>query len=481
VIVIALAAILVWLAVGMPFEQALVFGIAVLVISCPCALGLATPTAIMVGTGKGAEHGILIRSAEALETSRSIDTVVLDKTGTITEGKPKVTDVVPSSDVGVRQLLAIAGALEGASEHPLSLAILEYVEDKGVDFPEIEDFQALVGKGLVGTLEGVEVIGGNADLMAERSIDTSSLRQEAERLSGEGKTPLFFAKSGRCMGVIAVADVIKSSSIEAVSLLQEMSLEVVMLTGDNERTAKAIAKKVGIGRVFASVLPDGKEAVVRQLQQEGKKVAMVGDGINDAPALVRADVGMAIGAGTDIAMEAADIILMRSDLRDAVGAITLGKATLRNIKQNLFWALFYNTLGIPLAAGIFYPLFGWTLNPMFAAAAMSLSSVFVVTNALRLKRFTPPFSNSEGQSVPAREAIQEERSMEKKLMIEGMTCMHCVGRVDKALNAIDGVEAHVDLSSKSASVMLSKEVGDETLRKAVADAGYEVTDIKVGA
>jgi len=481
VIVIALAAILVWLAVGMPFEQALVFGIAVLVISCPCALGLATPTAIMVGTGKGAEHGILIRSAEALETSRSIDTVVLDKTGTITEGKPKVTDVVPSSDVGVRQLLAIAGALEGASEHPLSLAILEYVEDKGVDFPEIEDFQALVGKGLVGTLEGVEVIGGNADLMAERSIDTSSLRQEAERLSGEGKTPLFFAKSGRCMGVIAVADVIKSSSIEAVSLLQEMSLEVVMLTGDNERTAKAIAKKVGIGRVFASVLPDGKEAVVRQLQQEGKKVAMVGDGINDAPALVRADVGMAIGAGTDIAMEAADIILMRSDLRDAVGAITLGKATLRNIKQNLFWALFYNTLGIPLAAGIFYPLFGWTLNPMFAAAAMSLSSVFVVTNALRLKRFTPPFSNSEGQSVPAQEAIQEERSMEKKLMIEGMTCMHCVGRVDKALNAIDGVEAHVDLSSKSASVMLSKEVGDETLRKAVADAGYEVTDIKVGA
>ena len=481
VIVIALAAILVWLAVGMPFEQALVFGIAVLVISCPCALGLATPTAIMVGTGKGAEHGILIRSAEALETSRSIDTVVLDKTGTITEGKPKVTDVVPSSDVGVRQLLAIAGALEGASEHPLSLAILEYVEDKGVDFPEIEDFQALVGKGLVGTLEGVEVIGGNADLMAERSIDTSSLRQEAERLSGEGKTPLFFAKSGRCMGVIAVADVIKSSSIEAVSLLQEMSLEVVMLTGDNERTAKAIAKKVGIGRVFASVLPDGKEAVVRQLQQEGKKVAMVGDGINDAPALVRADVGMAIGAGTDIAMEAADIILMRSDLRDAVGAITLGKATLRNIKQNLFWALFYNTLGIPLAAGIFYPLFGWTLNPMFAAAAMSLSSVFVVTNALRLKRFTPPFSNSEGQSVPAQEAIQEERSMEKKLMIEGMTCMHCVGRVDKALNAIDGVEAHVDLSSKSASVMLLKEVGDETLRKAVADAGYEVTDIKVGA
>jgi len=466
--------VLVWILAGQPIESAMAFGIAVLVISCPCALGLATPTAIMVGTGKGAEHGILIRSAEALETAQSVDTVVLDKTGTITEGKPRVTDILVAPAMERTELLSTAAALEAASEHPLSLAILEKVRDENLDIREIESFEAIPGKGLRGVVDSVTTFGGNATYMREMGIDISPLEDQGNTLSNEGKTPLYFARGSALLGLIAVADVVKESSLAAVQRLQEMGLEVVMLTGDNERTAHAIASRVGISRVFASVLPDGKEAAVRSLQDEGRKVAMVGDGINDAPALVRADVGMAIGAGTDIAIESADIILMRSDLQEVATSISLSKATLRNIKQNLFWALFYNTLGIPLAAGIFFPFFGWRLNPMFAAAAMSLSSVFVVTNALRLKRFKPTYSR---HIQHAKSGKGEMETMEKTIMIEGMTCMHCSGRVEKALNAIKGVRATVDLQGKKANATVADSVTDAMLRDAVTEAGYEVVQI----
>jgi len=474
VIAIALASVLVWILAGQPVESALAFGIAVLVISCPCALGLATPTAIMVGTGKGAEHGILIRSAEALETAQSVDTVVLDKTGTITEGKPRVTDILVAPASERMDLLSTAAALEAASEHPLSLAILEKVREENLDIREIESFEAIPGKGLRGVVDSETMFGGNATYMQEMGIDLSPLEKQGDSLSNEGKTPLYFARGSALLGLIAVADVVKESSLAAVQRLQEMGLEVVMLTGDNERTAHAIAGKVGISRVFASVLPDGKEAAVRSLQDEGRKVAMVGDGINDAPALVRADVGMAIGAGTDIAIESADIILMRSDLQEVATSISLSKATLRNIKQNLFWALFYNTLGIPLAAGIFFPFFGWRLNPMFAAAAMSLSSVFVVTNALRLKRFKPTYDRHIQR---AKIGKGEMETMEKTILIEGMTCMHCSARVEKALNAIDGVRATVDLQGKKASATVAEGVTDAMLRDAVSEAGYEVVRI----
>jgi Cu+-exporting ATPase len=474
VIAIALASVLVWILAGQPIESAMAFGIAVLVISCPCALGLATPTAIMVGTGKGAEHGILIRSAEALETAQSVDTVVLDKTGTITEGKPRVTDILVAPAMERAALLSTAAALEAASEHPLSLAILEKVRDENLDIREIESFEAIPGKGLRGVVDSLPVYGGNATYMQELGMDISTLEEQGNSLSNEGKTPLYFASGSTLLGLIAVADVVKQSSLAAVQRLQKMGLEVVMLTGDNERTAHAIADRVGISRVFASVLPDGKEAAVRSLQDEGRKVAMVGDGINDAPALVRADVGMAIGAGTDIAIESADIILMRSDLQEVATSISLSKATLRNIKQNLFWALFYNTLGIPLAAGIFFPFFGWRLNPMFAAAAMSLSSVFVVTNALRLKRFKPTHKT---QIQHAKSGKGEMETMEKTIMIEGMTCMHCSGRVEKALNAIEGVHATVDLQGKKATATVADGVTDAMLRDAVTDAGYEVVQI----
>ncbi|MEA5031506.1 MAG: heavy metal translocating P-type ATPase [Sphaerochaeta sp.] len=474
VIAIASVSVFVWILAGQPIESAMAFGIAVLVISCPCALGLATPTAIMVGTGKGAEHGILIRSAEALETAQSVDTVVLDKTGTITEGKPRVTDILVAPTMERTDLLSTAAALEAASEHPLSLAILEKVRDENLDIREIESFEAIPGKGLRGVVDSVTLFGGNATYMREMGIDISPLEEQGNTLSNEGKTPLYFARGSALLGLIAVADVVKESSLPAVKRLQEMGLEVVMLTGDNERTAHAIANRVGISRVFASVLPDGKEAAVRSLQDEGRKVAMVGDGINDAPALVRADVGMAIGAGTDIAIESADIILMRSDLQEVATSISLSKATLRNIKQNLFWALFYNTLGIPLAAGIFFPFFGWRLNPMFAAAAMSLSSVFVVTNALRLKRFKPTYSRHIQR---AKIGKGEVKSMEKTILIEGMTCMHCSGRVEKALNAIEGVRATVDLQGKKASATVADGVTDAMLRDAVTEAGYEVVQI----
>jgi len=485
VIAIALVSTGTWLIVGLPVELALAFGIAVLVISCPCALGLATPTAIMVGTGKGAEQGILIRSAEALETTQSVDTIVLDKTGTITKGEPQVTDLITADSVTKEELFAVSGALEASSEHPLSLAILEYIKARGMGYDELTDFQAIPGKGLMGTLHDVPVVGGNTLLMQEQGIDISAMEAQSDALAHEGKTPLYFARNGKLLGVIAVADVVKESSIPAIRQLQGLGLAVVMLTGDNERTAKAIAAHVGIDRVFASVLPDGKEAVVRQLQEEGRKVAMVGDGINDAPALVRADVGMAIGAGTDIAIESADIILMQSNLNQVASAIALSRATLRNIKQNLFWALFYNTLGIPLAAGVFYPLFGWTLSPMYAAAAMSLSSVFVVTNALRLKRFKPK-SGGNQHEVAETSVIQShtvnqeegEKVMKKEISIEGMSCGHCSARVDQALNAIAGVSATVELEQKRASVVSSEPVSDEVLAKAVADAGYVATDIR---
>lgn len=389
VIAIALAAFVIWLLLGYPFEFALTIGVAVLVISCPCALGLATPVAIMVGTGQGALHGILIKSAESLETAHSVDTVVLDKTGTITEGKPQVTDVLPSSNISEAELLAIGASLEKPSEHPLAEAIVRKGQEMGVHFSEVNDFLAVPGKGVQGRIEGREYLAGNLSFMQENRVELGEFENTADSLAEQGKTPMYFAADGQVLGIIAVADVIKPSSRQAIRDLKSLGIDVVMLTGDNKRTAEAIRRELAIDTVIAEVLPDDKEQEVRALQEQGKTVAMVGDGVNDAPALARADVGVAIGAGTDVAIESADIVLMKSDLQDVTTAIKLSKATLRNIKQNLFWAFFYNSLGIPLAAGLLYPILGWRLSPMYAAAAMSLSSIFVVTNALRLRRFDP--------------------------------------------------------------------------------------------
>ncbi len=389
VIGIALLAAVVWLILGQSFEFALSIAIAVLVISCPCALGLATPVAIMVGTGKGASNGILIKSAEALETAHTVGAVVLDKTGTITEGKPRVTDMVPAAGISERELLIAAASIEKPSEHPLAEAIVEKAAELTFELSPVGDFQAISGRGILTSIGSEPYAAGNLALMQEQNVDTSALQQRAEEFSEQGKTSLFFAKGGKLLGVIAVADVIKPTSRQAVRELTAMGIDVVMLTGDNKRTAEAIRKQLDIGRVVAEVLPQDKEEEVRAIQASGKRVAMVGDGINDAPALARADVGIAIGAGTDIAIESADIVLMKSDLMDVVTAIQLSRATIRNIKENLFWAFFYNSIGIPLAAGVFYVLLGWKLNPMFAAAAMSLSSVCVVLNALRLKFFKP--------------------------------------------------------------------------------------------
>lgn len=389
VIVIALLAAVVWLVLGQSFEFALSIAIAVLVISCPCALGLATPVAIMVGTGKGASNGILIKSAEALETAHTVGAVVLDKTGTITEGKPRVTDILPAPGIQEKELLTAAASIEKPSEHPLAEAIVEKATELTLELSPVGDFQAVSGRGILTSIGGEPYAAGNLALMQEQKVDTGALQQQAEAFSEQGKTSLFFAKGGQLLGVIAVADVIKPTSRQAVRELTAMGIDVVMLTGDNKRTAEAIRRQMGIDRVVAEVLPQDKEEEVRAIQESGKRVAMVGDGINDAPALARADVGIAIGAGTDIAIESADIVLMKSDLMDVVTAIQLSRATIRNIKENLFWAFFYNSIGIPLAAGVFYVLLGWKLNPMFAAAAMSLSSVCVVTNALRLKFFKP--------------------------------------------------------------------------------------------
>ena len=484
VISIAILATVIWLLLGQTFSFALSIGIAVLVISCPCALGLATPVAIMVGTGKGAENGILIKSAEALETAHTVNTVVLDKTGTITEGHPKVTGLYPSSGVTEEKLLQIAASLESLSEHPLAQAIVSFSKQRGLSLFDPSNFQALSGLGLSASLEGTSCLAGNERLMEEQGIHLDELRTTAAELAQDGKTPLYFAQSQTLLGIISVSDVAKPTSAQAIAEMKQLGLEVVMLTGDNQRTADAIGRQLGVSQVIAQVLPQDKEQKIRQLQESGKKVAMVGDGINDAPALARADVGIAIGAGTDIALEAADIVLMKNDLLDAVTAIHLSRAVIRNVKENLFWAFLYNTIGIPIAAGVFFSLWGWKLDPMFAAAAMSLSSVCVVSNALRL-RFFKPHRSRQADPQPVLEKVQTndpitekgEKSMKKTLKIDGMMCSHCTGRVSQVLNAIDGVSAEVSLEDKAAYLTLSADVADDVLIKAVTDAGYTVTEV----
>ena len=497
VMTIAVIATIVWLLLGYSFEFAISIGIAVLVVSCPCALGLATPVAIMVGTGKGAENGILIKSGEALETAHSIDTVVMDKTGTITQGRPQVTDII--SYLPQEELLQIAGALEKQSEHPLAEAILKQTEE--LDLPAVAEFEAISGRGVTGVIEGTRYYAGNQALMEEHQIDISSAEADLSRLADEGKTPLLFASEGRYLGIIAVSDIVKPTSREAIRQFKEMGINVVMLTGDNKRTAEAIRRQLDIPAVIAEVLPQDKEREIARLQAEGHVTAMIGDGINDAPALARADVGIAIGAGTDVAMESADIVLMKSDLMDAVTAVQLSKAVLRNIKQNLFWAFFYNSIGIPLAAGLFFIPFALKLSPMFGAAAMSLSSVCVVSNALRLKFFKPKkaVGSAASQSTSAVHSLnvvqleapeplthtpnqtlnqisQEEIKM--KIIIEGMMCNHCTNFVKKTLNAIEGVSAEVSLEDKAAYVTLTQDVSKETLTAAIVDAGYEVIGIE---
>ena len=494
VMTIAVVAAAAWLFTGHSVTQALTAGVAVLVISCPCALGLATPVAIMVGTGKGAENGILIKSAEALEVLHTIDTVVLDKTGTLTQGKPVVTDVVAADDMDEEGLLILAACLEGPSEHPLATAIVEESRGRGLPVTSVGGFEAIHGRGVKATLGNRTCLGGNKAMMEEAGVELANFPAKAEELAAQGKTPLYFADEERVLGIIAVADTPKATSAEAVSAFRQLGLDVVMLTGDNQRTADAIGKELGVTQVMAEVLPQDKEQKIKDLQSQGKKVAMVGDGINDAPALARADVGLAIGAGTDVAIESADIVLMKSDLLDAAAAVELSRATIRNIKQNLFWAFFYNSLGIPLAAGVFYAALNWQLNPMFAAAAMSLSSVTVVSNALRLRFFKSKFKSdvSGGQASDLAEAgekpaaaMQEETKqggtepMKKTMIIEGMMCTHCTGRVEKALGALEGVDAvEMSLEGKSATLTLSKEVSDQVLTDAVTEAGYEVVSVQ---
>ena len=480
VIGIAAVTVAVWLLCGQTVGYALARGISVLVISCPCALGLATPVAIMVGNGVGAKNGILFKTAAALEHTGRTQIVVLDKTGTITSGEPKVTELLPADSED--ELLRCAYALEQKSEHPLARAIVDYGVQHGLTAPEVQSFTALPGNGLQATLDGCVLAGGNYRWISTLCTVDGAVRTQAEALAAQGKTPLYFCESGRFLGVIAVADVIKPDSAEAVRTMQAMGLRVVMLTGDNERTARAIGMQAGVDQVVAGVLPDGKEREVRRLQQIGK-VAMVGDGINDAPALVRADTGIAIGAGTDVAIDAADVVLMRSSLRDVPAAIHLSRATLTNIRENLFWAFIYNVIGIPLAAGVFIHLLGWQLNPMFGAAAMSLSSFCVVTNALRLNtcRLYPTKPHKihakpvELPEEPIKNEQTEDVSMEKTLKIEGMMCGHCSGRVQKALEALPGVAAAaVSHESGTAVVTLSAPVSDDVLKKAVEDAGYKV-------
>lgn len=486
VISIALIAVVVWLLLGYGFEFALSIGISVLVISCPCALGLATPTAIMVGTGKGASNGILIKSAEALETAHSIDTVVLDKTGTITQGTPVVTNMLCKEGVPQKELLQIAASLEKMSEHPLADAIVAEAEKADLSFLPVDGFKQIPGQGLVGQIGNETCLAGNRRLMAANGINGGALLQLGEKMAVDGKTPLFFARGGQFIGVIAVADVVKPTSKQAIAELTGMGIEVVMLTGDNAKTAEAIRRQVGVDRVVAEVFPQDKEKEIRRLQSAGKKVAMVGDGINDAPALARADVGIAIGAGTDVAIESADIVLMKSDLLDVSTAIQLSKAVIRNIKQNLFWAFIYNIIGIPVAAGVFYLPFALKLNPMIGAFAMSFSSVFVVSNALRLRWFKAKHqANTELDSDPMYEqtTVKEERKgaihMEKVLNIEGMVCGMCVKHVDKALRDIQGIkDVAVHLESKSAQVQLDQDVPDAVLKAAIEDAGYQLVSIQ---
>lgn len=485
VISIAVAAALLWATVGgMGVRFCLSIGIAVLVISCPCALGLATPVAITVATGKAAEKGILIKSAASLELMGRVNTVVLDKTGTVTEGKPRVTDVLCAANVTEEELLCAAASLEKPSGHPLADAIVQEAERRSIPLCAVSDFAAVAGGGVQAVQDGKTLYAGNDRYMESIGADTAALRAAAEMLAAAGKTPLYFAEDRQLLGVIAVADVVKPDSAAAIAALRRSGCEVVLLTGDNQRTAEAIARQVGVDRVIAQVLPQDKARCIEDLQKAGRLVAMVGDGVNDAPALVTADVGLAIGAGTDVAIESADVVLMRSSLMDIVDAAALSRATLRNIRQNLFWAFFYNSIGIPVAAGVLYPALGITLNPMIAAAAMSLSSVCVVSNALRLRGWkgsapvrrgeTPANTQSE-PAAPAAQHNEEEPTMKKTLSIEGMMCAHCAAHVEKALNALPGVTAAVDLAGSSAVV--TGDVSDETLKKAVADAGYTVTDI----
>ena len=471
---------------GYGFEFALSIGISILVISCPCALGLATPTAIMVGTGKGATNGILIKSAEALETAHSIHTVVLDKTGTITQGTPVVTNFLCKDDIGQRELLQVAASLEKLSEHPLADAIVAEAENERLSFLPVEDFKQIPGQGIMGKIENELCLAGNRRLMAANGINGGALLQMGEQLAVDGKTPLFFARGGQLIGVIAVADVVKPTSKQAIQELSAMGIEVVMLTGDNAKTAEAIRRQVGVDRVVAEVFPQDKEKEIRRLQDSGKKVAMVGDGINDAPALARADVGIAIGAGTDVAIESADIVLMKSDLLDVSTAIQLSKAVIRNIKQNLFWAFIYNIIGIPVAAGLFYLPFDLKLNPMIGAFAMSFSSVFVVSNALRLRWFKAKHTSHAKPDVDRvyeqTTIINESKGaiqMEKVLNIEGMVCMNCVKHVDKALREIQGIkDVKVSLEDKTAQVQLGEDVPDDVLKAAIEDAGYQVVSIQ---
>lgn len=485
VISIAVAAALLWATVGgMGVRFCLSIGIAVLVISCPCALGLATPVAITVATGKAAEKGILIKSAASLELMGRVNTVVLDKTGTVTEGKPRVTDVLCAANVTEEELLCAAASLEKPSGHPLADAIVQEAERRSIPLCAVSDFAAVAGGGVQAVQDGKTLYAGNDRYMESIGADTAALRAAAEMLAAAGKTPLYFAEEQQLLGVIAVADVVKPDSAAAIAALRRSGCEVVLLTGDNQRTAEAIARQVGVDRVIAQVLPQDKARCIEDLQKAGRLVAMVGDGVNDAPALVTADVGLAIGAGTDVAIESADVVLMRSSLMDIVDAAALSRATLRNIRQNLFWAFFYNSIGIPVAAGVLYPALGITLNPMIAAAAMSLSSVCVVSNALRLRGWkgsapvrrgeTPANTQSE-PAAPAAQHNEEEPTMKKTLSIEGMMCAHCAAHVEKALNALPGVTAAVDLAGSSAVV--TGDVSDEALKKAVADAGYTVTDI----
>jgi len=486
VISISLITVIVWLLMGYGFEFALSIGISILVISCPCALGLATPTAIMVGTGKGAANGILIKSAEALETAHSIDTVVLDKTGTITQGTPVVTNFLCKDGIGQKELLQVAASLEKLSEHPLADAVVAEAQKEGIAFLPVEDFRQIPGQGIVGRIGKETCLAGNRRLLEANGVLGGALQQLGEAMAADGKTPLFFVRGGLLIGVIAVADVVKPTSRQAVRELSSMGIEVVMLTGDNAKTAEAIQRQVGVSRVVAEVFPQDKEKEIRRLQSRGKKVAMVGDGINDAPALARADVGIAIGAGTDVAIESADIVLMKSDLLDVSTAIQLSKAVIRNIKQNLFWAFIYNIIGIPVAAGLFYLPFALKLNPMIGAFAMSFSSVFVVSNALRLRWFKAKHTSHPESGmgyVQEQTTLINERKgaiqMEKVLNIEGMVCMNCVKHVDKALRELQGVKGvEVSLGSKSAKVQMSGDISDDTLKSVIEDAGYQLVSIQ---
>ena len=487
VIVIAAGATAVWLLLGYGPEFALSIGISVLVISCPCALGLATPTAIMVGTGRGAANGILIKSAEAIELAQAVDTVVLDKTGTVTEGRPVVTDIVPAGGVGEEELLALAASLEKLSEHPLGEAVVREAEKRGLTLTGVEGFTQTPGQGISGTIGGARHHAGNSRMLEAGGVSLDQgLRGRAQAFAADGKTALYFTRERVLLGVIAVADTIKKTSRQAVAELEGMGIEVIMLTGDNAQTAAAVQRQAGIRRVLAEVLPGDKEREVRALQEQGRKVAMVGDGVNDAPALARADVGIAIGAGTDVAIESADIVLMKSDLLDVVTAVRLSKAVMRTIRQNLFWAFFYNVIGIPVAAGALYSAFGLTLNPMIAAAAMSFSSVSVVSNALRLRLFTPGIA-SAGSAAPGEPApdsmttTPDTRSttMTKTMHIQGMNCGHCTGSVDKALRSLAGVkDVKVDLASKTAVIEADADIADETLKTTVTALGFQVTGIE---